>query len=447
MSKIVRKKDLTSDDLIHLYKECKVSTIKNAFNMYPKPIKLFGDDGENFWIPRGIAISGFSYKDFYSLKEYSAKFNVHRSLLTEATDPLDLGRDQHMVFASALSELGDNGTCFLELSTGFGKTTMGTHIIHALERKACIIVFSQTLQSDWVKDLKNHTDARVHLYTGNKIPPNNSQIDIIGLKKASSLSVEFLSRYQTVVIDEIDQVLGKQYMKLLLKIAPDYFIGMTATVERSDGLHKAFYKYFDKFITRFIEKPDATVIKFQTEFVAEEEYDNEGTLIDSVLMNSIAENKQRHLSVERLVRSLGKKPMLILSGRISEILAIYELIKDLDVDYKTDKKKHFDKSKQILIGGFKSFGRGFDRPGLEVVIMLSSYRNVKQYEGRLRSDCGFIYDFVDKNFIFESRWKTRVSWYNKRKMIIKYQIDGTSEVLDMPKRTRLAPMKNFLPDI
>lgn len=445
MSKLVKKTCLNETDLADLYKECKVSTLKSTFNPFPRPVKLYGFDGQNFWIPKNVWLEGKSYREHHGLKEYSAKFRVHRPLLHGPDDPLGLNRDQSTVYAHALSELGDNGSCFLHVSTGFGKTSLGTHLIHALERKACIIVYSSGLQRDWVTDLKKHTDARVHLYTGNKVPPNDSQIDVIGMVKATKLTPEFLSRYQTVVIDEVDQVMGKEYMKLLLKIAPDYLIGMTATVERSDGLHSAFYKYFgDNFITRFIEKPDATVIKYQTDFEGLEEYDGSGTLIDSVLTNSIAENPKRHLAVEKLVRSLGKKSMLILSGRTSEILALYELLKDLDTDYKTDKKKTIDKTKQILIGGFKSFGRGFDRPGLEIVIMLTSYRNVKQYEGRLRSDCGYIYDFVDKNFIFENRWKTRLTWYNKRKMNVKYQIDGSSDVFEMPKTRRMTALPGLL---
>ena len=436
MSKIVKRSELSNDEIATIFREAKVTEIRTSHNPFPKPKRLFGVDDNRFWIPRHLSIPGKSYREFYDCKEYRAKFDVHMPLLNSETDTSGLNRDQNMVYCEALWELGTYGTCFLHVSTGFGKSMLGTHLIHALERKAAIFVYSSQLQSDWVKNLAKSTNARVYHYK-TKEPPGNSQIDIIGLKKGSALSPEFLSRYQTVVIDEVDQVMSPECMKLLLKIAPDYLIGMTATLERTDGLHAAFDKYFghkSTYITRFIEKPNAIVIKYQTEYVGVEEYDGNGDLIDTVLCDSIATNKDRHKSIERLVRSLEGKSILILSNRIYEIQCLYELLKDLDVDYKTDKKKTIDVTRRILIGGYKSFGRGFDRPGLEVVIMLSSFRNVKQYEGRLRSDCGYVYDFVDKNSIFENRWKSRLTWYNKRKMIIKYQIDGNPEIRDLPHR-------------
>jgi hypothetical protein len=436
MSKIVNRKDLDDSQIALLFKEAKVTELRTTHNPFPKPKRLFGVDGEKFWIPIHLPISGQSYREYNNGNKLYSDFDVHIPLLTSETDNSGLDRDQNFVFSEALWELGAYRTCFLHVSTGFGKSMLGTHLIHALGRKAAIFVYSSQLQSDWLINLRKGTNANVYLYK-TKEPPMDSHIDIIGLRKGSALSVEFLSRYQTVVIDEVDQIMSDESMKLLLKIAPEYLIGMTATLERTDGLHVAFNKYFgDKstYITRFIEKPDAVVIKYQTDFVGTEEYDGQGNLIDTVLSDSIACNAERHKCIERLVRNLHDKSILILSNRIHEIQSLYELLKDLDVDYKTDKKKSIDKTRRILIGGYKSFGRGFDRPGLQVVIMLSSFRNVKQYEGRLRSDCGYIYDFVDKNSIFENRWKTRLTWYNKRKMNIKYQVDGTNEVYELPQR-------------
>jgi len=435
----VNREDLDDSQIALLFREAKVSTLRTPHNPFPKPIKLFGVDDKRFWVPMHLDIPGKCYREFYNCPENTSNYNVHIPLLTSETDKSGLGRDQNFVYSEALWELGAYRTCFLHVSTGFGKSMLGTHLIHALGKKSAIFVYSTQLQTDWLINLQKSTDAKVLIYK-NKEPPMNSDIDIIGLRKGSALSVEFLSRYQTILIDEVDQVMSPESMKLLLKIAPDYLIGMTATLERSDGLHVAFNKYFGEkstYITRFIEKPNAIVIKYQTSFVGTEEYDGQGNLIDPVLCDSIACNRERHKCIERLVRSLNDKSILILSNRITEIQSLYELLKDLDVDYKTDKKTTIDKNRRILIGGYKSFGRGFDRPGLEVVIMLSSFRNVKQYEGRLRSDCGYIYDFVDNNTIFENRWKTRLTWYNKRKMIIKYQVDGTPDVYDLPRRVNI----------
>lgn len=440
MSRIVNKEDLTDAQIAYLYKTAKVSERKTAHNPFPKPKKLWGFDGKSFWFPTALPLPGKTFREYHNLKKYKAKFETSIELFENISTITGLECDQTTIFSEALDSLANHGTAFLHVSTGFGKSLIMTRLIQALGRKACIIVKSTGLQKDVVKMLKAKTTAKVYHFTGTKDPPPDTHIDVIGLMKASKLAPKFLSRYQTVVFDEVDEMPAKGSLPIMKKMAPDFLIGLTATLERSDGLHTAIFKYWgDKeyYIKRFVVKPDATVIKYQTNFVPEIEYDADGNVRNDILNNSIGSNPQRHRSIERLIRSLGKKKILILSDRTEEILSIYELIKDLDCDYKTGKKKDMEKSRRILIGGYKSCGRGYDVPGLEVVILLTSFRNVKQYEGRLRSECGVIYDFVDCAPIFEGRWKTRLTWYKKRNMIIKFQIDGMDEVRDYkPVRSR-----------
>lgn len=433
MSRIVDKSDLTDAQIAYLYKTAKITELKTPFKPFPKPIKLWGFDNKSFWFPASLPLPGKTFREYHNLKKYRAKFNVSAELYSGPEDPSGLNRDQTTIYSHALDNLANHGSAFLHLSTGFGKSVVMTKLAQALERKTVIFVFSTTLQKEVFNMLKTKTDAVVFHYNGSKLPPPNSQIDIIGLKKASKLSIKFLSRYQTVFIDEVDQLPAKGTLPLMKKIAPDYLIGLTATIERSDGLHTALYKYWGEkkyFISRFIVKPDATIIKYQTNFIPEIEYDAEGNIRNDILNNSIGNNKDRHRCIEKLVRSLYPQKMLILSDRTEEIVSLYEKLKDLDCDYKTGKKKDMDKKHKILIGGYKSCGRGYDVPGLEVVILLTSFRNVKQYEGRLRSECGVVYDFVDCAPILEARWKTRLTWYKKRNMKIKYQIDGMDEVRD-----------------
>lgn len=441
MSLIVDKKDLTDGQIAYLYKQAKVSKVKTAFMQFPKPIRLWGFDGKRFWFPMGLNLPGKSYHEYHNIPDTKVKFDVKLDLYDEYSDPSGLKRDQTRIYADALENLAHHGSAFLYLSTGFGKSIILTKIIQALRAKAAIFVFSSQLQKDIVKMLKANTNAKVFHYIGKKEPPMDTDIDVIGLKKGSALSPDFLSRYQTMVIDEVDQMPAEGSLPLMRRIAPKYLVGLTATLERSDGLHTALFKYWgDKkyYITRFVEKPDATLIKYQTNFMPVIEHDSEGKVKNDILANSIASNEDRHACIERLVRSLKGKKILILSDRTEEILALYERLKGESCDYKTGKKTNMDKNKRILIGGYKSCGRGYDVPGLDVVILLTSFRNVKQYEGRLRSECGYIYDFVDNAYIFESRWKTRLAWYRKRKMNIKFQIDGIDEIRDYKPKTQRA---------
>lgn len=433
MSRIIEKEELTDGQIAYLYKAAKVSTLRTPRNPFPRPIKLWLFDGKCFWFPSSLPLPGKTFREHFGVKKYNAKFETTIELFDGISPITGLFCDQTRIFADALEDIANHGSVLLNLSTGFGKSLLMTMIIQALGRKALIIVYSTGLQKDIVTMLKAKTTAKVHHFTGTKEPAPDTQIDVIGMRKASTLSAKFLSRYQTVVFDEVDQLPAKGSLPMMKRMAPDYLIGLTATIERADGLHTALFKYWgDKkhYIKRLVLKPDVTLVKYQTNFVPEIEYDADGSIRNDILSNSIASNTKRHAAIERLVRSLRGKKILILSDRTDEILALYARLEDLDCDYKTGKKKDMDKEKRILIGGFKSCGRGYDVPGLEVVILLSSFRNVKQYEGRLRSHQGFIYDFVDCAPIFEARWKTRLTWYRTRDMKIKFQIDGMDEIRD-----------------
>jgi len=447
MSKIVNKDDLTDGEIAKIYKYCKASKTKTPFLQFPKPIKLFGYDGKRFWVPMAMDLHGMTYNDYYGIPDKKAKYEFSGKLYEGYDDPKGENRNQVKVLTEALEDLASQGTAFLHVSTGYGKSVILTALLHSLGLKAAVIVFSQQLQTDILKTMKTLTTAKICHFKSTKEPPLDTDIDVMGLKKASSpkLTSKFFSRYSVIIFDEVDQLPSEKSIPLLQKIAPRYLIGLTATVERSDGLHSVLYKYWGNkkyFITRFVKKSNATIIKYQTNFVPEIEYESDGTVNNVTLTNSLAYNEKRHASIEKLIRSLYPQKQLWLSDREDEIVAIYNRIKDLDADYKTGVKKDMDKNKKILIGGHKSCGRGYDVPGLEVVGMLTSFRNVKQYEGRLRSESGTIYDFVDCAPILEARWKTRLTWYRKRDFNIKFQIDGMDDVRDYNPPRGSRPPKN-----
>lgn len=428
MSIIVKKEDLDKKTEAKLLKDSKIRELKTQYKPYPKTHKLYVETGQEYIFPRAIGIEGKSWREQYGTSKYKINFNYEKTPYTgnEGENPDEKGedRDQESVVREGVQQLKERGYSFYHFSTGYGKTLCGIETIRRLKRTTLWVVFNALVQEQTYKEFKEFTDARVHWYKTTKEPPEDAQVVVVGLKKASNLPLSFLSRFQTVVLDEVDQTAAKSFFPLFPKICPDYLLGLSATVKKSDGLYRALYKYFGpqkEFIYRFIEKPNATVIKVQTDFIPNiEMIDNVKTgnvQVDTHEVNrSLAENKDRNKMIVKLVRKKSVEGQcFILSPRKENIMDLYERLdkKGYDVDYKTVGKKDIDKTKRIIIGGLQGTGRGFDCKA-KFLFILGIPPRLEQFAGRLRDPNGSIYIFVDNYEKFESDWKKKCLPYLKK---------------------------------
>ena len=67
-----------------------------------------------------------------------------------------------------------------------------------------------------------------------------------------------------------------------------------------------------------------------------------------------------------------------------------------------------------MVAGTKKGGVGLNDPTLTMLILASSTRDVRQFEGRIRTADNLIYDIVDNNQTLEKHWNERESWYEER---------------------------------
>ena len=85
------------------------------------------------------------------------------------------------------------------------------------------------------------------------------------------------------------------------------------------------------------------------------------------------------------------------------------------------KNKKYDSTAKIIIGQIKKCGTGFNDPELNMLILATDCKDVRQREGRIRQVGGIIYDFVDDMKTFENHWKLREEWYLQRGAHVVYK--------------------------
>lgn len=339
MSIIVAKSSLTPKQEAFLLKESKVKELRSNFNPFPKTYKLYQDRGQDYICPRAIGIPGKTWQQHYSLPDYKVTFTVNGKLFTgtdgdnpDLDNPVEQRRDQKTTVELGLQLLRERGYAFYNFSTGYGKTKCAIETIRQLGRRALIVAFNEEIQKQTYLEIKQNSTAKVFWYNSHtkKTPPDDAQIVICGLIKATRQDINFLASFQTLVLDECDQTAAKSYFPLFLKCCPTYLLGLTATLKKSNGLESVLYKYFgpkDQLIYRFIEKPNSKVIKFQTNFVPNVE--TSVNVLGQLQINqheinkSLAENPERNRMIMELVHTASQDGQcLVLSPRTENIVWI-----------------------------------------------------------------------------------------------------------------------------
>lgn len=425
MSLFIDKKDLTPKQEAQLLKLSKIRELVTQYKPFPKTFKLYLDLETKYVFPRSIGLTGKTWQEYHNTPINRISFENQKHPFTGNSGPYpDIrgeDRDQETAIQEGITRLKETGSAFYHFSTGYGKTQCAIETIRRLKRVTLWVVFNREVQEQTYKAFIKDTTARVYWYNTTKIPPDDAQVVIVGLVKACKLEPKFLSRFQTVVLDEVDQTAASSYFPLFLKIFPTYLLGLSATIKKSNGLDKALYKYFGTdFIYRFIEKPLAKVIKYQTEYVPNIEtlINMKGDVeVDKHEVNrSLAENLERSREILQLIKSESKKgQILVLSPRKENILWLSRKLTKhgFENDYKTVNKKKIDKTKPILLGGLMGCGRGFDCDA-KILIILNVPPNLTQYIGRLRDPEGTVYIFVDKYEKFEYDWSKKLMPYLKK---------------------------------
>lgn len=445
MSIFVEKASLTKKDEIQLLKHSKVKELRTNFKPFPKTHKLYIETETFYVCPRAIGIPGKSYRKHFKTPRFKILFDYEKYPFTgnggDNPDDKEEDRNQEETIQLGIDKLVAQGHAFYWFSTGYGKTLCAIETVRRLGRVTLWVVFNLDVQQQTYDELKKFSNAKVEWYKNKKEPSESAQIVIVGLKKAATLPVSFLSRFQTVVLDEVDQAPAKSFFPLFPKICPDYLLGLSATTKKSNGLDKTLHKYFGpekEFIYRFVTKENVTAIKVQTNFIPNLQIVTNvlgDTQIDKhEIDKSLAENKARNKLIFNLVAEKSKDGQcLVLSPRQENIRWLYDKFAGAgyDVDYKTVGKQNLDKTKRILIAGMMGSARGMDCKA-KYVFLLGMPHNMMQAGGRLRDPHGFLYIFIDKFEKFELEWNRKcIPYFRKLECKIMFTVQNDTELSEL----------------
>lgn len=349
--------------------------------------------------------------------------NAHfcKTLLTAETDPSGRRRDQNVVMNQALEQLKTKGSTFLALHTGYGKSACGIYLSIQLGYKTMIVTHFDTIKRQWADEYDYFSNKSVKVQFLNKpqiVLDPDADVYIIGIQKCLSLKADYVKHIGTVIIDEAHVATLTAFTQGMFKFKPRYLIGLSATPDRPDGLHQLFnYSFGDiaDFIIRTERKP-FTVYKVKTSYQPDIVYKkvNRKITVDwNTVVNSIEENKERWQLIVDIVLCHPERKIIILCNRKVLSKGVYQLLLQhgCDVELFIDTQKEWNKNAKILVTSYKKGGVGLNDPMLDMAIIASDTKDVRQYEGRIRTINNIIYHLVDDYKPFENHFKECHEWY------------------------------------
>jgi superfamily II DNA or RNA helicase len=407
----------------------------SRFETTPAKVKCYRVDAQN----KRVLVPFSAYEELYedsndvfSDVSPSQKFSQPATTCivpyTLETDPKHT-RDQNIVLVDAIERLEKRRSVLLGLFTGFGKTTVAIYLAAKLGLKTLVLCHLDIVNRRWASDFSEKTNLKVKLISSATSLPPGYDVYIVGVQKGSNIDpAEYVNAgIGTVVVDEVHICTLTCFTDTLLRIQPQYLIGLSATPGRKDGMHMLFDLFFgkDNIIVRS-EIKNFVVVKCKTSFeplIETTWIKGKETMKWATAKKSIEENEERWRVIADIAQSHPERCILILSDLRVQSNGIFNELKSRgeSVDIFTDTKKSYDTSARILVGGTKKCGTGFDDPRFTMLILASDMTSVEQAEGRLRCADALLYDIVDNHFLFENHFKKRLGWYTQRGATMQFQ--------------------------
>jgi superfamily II DNA or RNA helicase len=408
--------------------------------------KVFSESANKVYLPKCFALKrfGLPVRDVLS-NGAEIRVDFVGALRPEQRAPADA------FLAAARDPLRTGG--IISLPCGGGKTITALHIAATLGRKTLIIVHKEFLLNQWRERIAQFLPtASVGLVKAQVIDVEGRDIVLASLQSLSMKSYpeDLFVDFGLMIIDECHRVGTEVFSRALMSTCCRYTLGLSATVQRKDGMTKAFTHFLGDVIFKGKRREDAVRVERWSFHDSDPAYCEEviigfaGSPNVSRMINNICDHQPRTRMIVRLISSvLEREPMrkvLVLSDRKSQLRSIKAMIEDGRVatagfywgGMKPDELAESEK-KTVMCATFSYAAEGMDVPDLDTLVLASPKSDIEQSCGRIlrqksseRDRLPLIIDIVDTFSLFYRQALKRKKFYATHKYRIADMPEGPS---------------------
>lgn len=431
---------LPKDEIVDIGKAKKKLTVRSKFGS--DPIPLFVDGITWFGVPRYF-------------------FHPRSLVAGEIDDRRECGDSTAMVFTKELWEgqerivdqfrnsLRRGHTGFLlEGAPGSGKTVQALAMMSILGRTSLVVVPRSNLINQWIDRIVSFTNlprSAIGKAEGGKVSAKGKKV-VIGLVHTLALDRfgdDFRNMFGCVVFDEVDRSVPPETFAPVVGMFPaKYRIGMSATLDRADGLHTIFEQHIGETYLKCRVKERMKPRVIMRKFDGSSGYVHAASARMSrrgMLISRLSKNAARNMMIARYVAMILKsdRQCLVLSDRKEQLVAIRGMLVSrfkinsanigffvdsipvhtwLKKQYKKMSKAKLDSAStcSVVLGTYGKAAIGTDIPSLSGLIFATPQSDIRQSVGRIER---FLSDkkepvIVD---IIDTHYKDAVQWAAKRR--------------------------------
>lgn len=426
----ILKSNLTPKEQLFIKSELTVKPYLPKSPVQPEPFHIYRESPNKIYMPRYFGINNFG--DILDNKlpkgdEISIKFEG------------DLREYQLNIVDKYINFVKDSGGGLLDVDPGKGKTVMALYIISQLKKKALVIVHKSFLLNQWIERIQQFLpNARVGRIQGQIIDIENKDI-VIGMLQSLSQKdypENMFDSFGISIYDETHHLGAEVFSRCMMKVATNYTLGLSGTMQRKDGLTKVFKLFLGDIIHK--EKTDTkehkVIVKAISYKVDDDEfneikYDYRGNPLYSTMISKLCNyNRRSEFILKVLEHELANNPaqqIMILAHNKSLISYLFKAIEHRNIStvgyyiggMKEEELKKSE-SKKVIIATYAMASEGLDIKTLTTLIMASPKTDVCQSVGRIlrtKHTSPLVVDIIDSHDIFEKQWHKRRQYYIKQK--------------------------------
>lgn len=463
----IEKSTLTDSEMNALHKELTMSPIALGFNA------RMPNTGRGIGINRATSSTEFplwreSRHRIYIPKSFGLKrFGIPRQWDLPLGDPCTFNfvgnlREEQLIpiqkFLDAARDQSRTGG-ILSLPCGFGKTVAALYITHALGVRTMVIAHKEFLLDQWHERICQFLPgASVGLIKAKTIDVDGRDIILASLQSLSMKNYEgsVFNGIGLLIVDECHRIGTDVFSRALVKRTFPYTLGISATVQRKDGMTKAFTHFLGDVLYKGRRREDCVVVcicHYNHESFAYREEPMIGASVNiSRMINNITEFHDRTSKIVSIIAEIqnmsqGRRKVLVLSDRKKHLMYIRDGLVGMGISagfYWGGMKREAlvdTETKQVMCATFAYASEGMDVPSLDTLVLASPKSDVEQSVGRIlrqkqgsREFSPMVVDVVDDFSVFARQGMKRLKLYQKHhyEIVEAHRSDEWLSLLSLP---------------
>ena len=412
--------------------------------------QLYSENDKRIYIPRYYGLQKYGLP---TLCKLSSGADIHINFIGSLRDAQQEPIANFLKAANDPLKMGG----IISVPCGFGKTIMSLYIACALKKKTIFISHKDFLNQQFLDTIAQFApDAKVGIIKQKKVDVVGKDFIIASLQSLAMRDYDdaIFDDIGFVIIDEVHHTGAQVFCKAFRKLNNPIILGLSATLNRKDGMRKVFENYIGKSVYTLKNKEFCDVnVQVHKYFETHVDYSTvklmwNGKENGAGMINNVCTFKPRTEFIISLLKDiLSKEPdrrVLILSERRNQLKDIERYIVDHKIanggdgsgyGYYVGGMKQADlaisSEKQIILATYQLASEGFNVPSLNTIIFASPISDIQQSIGRIlrevpekRKYTPLCIDILDDFSIFKRKGAARLKFYTNNKYKVSFYMDN-----------------------